>query len=368
MTVRLERRYGRIVADIRTQGPDGRWIRKRACVPSSITSESLARRWALNREKFLTANGDAQPAKEIPTLRDFGPKWLEEYAVANGNKPSTVAAKETILRLHLYPVLGTTRLDAIRDHEIQRLKFALKDLAPKTRACILSVLATLLKTAGKWGRIDKVPVIDAPKWTQPQMEFYGFEEWGRLIDGAKRAGPMVLAAVLLGGDAGLRRGEIVALEGADIGKGLLHVVRNDWQGEVGTPKGGKGRRVPLTSRLAQAIEEIRHLRGKRLLWQADGNPVGVPTLQSWLEVACKRAGLPPSRNLHKLRHTFCSHLAMGGVPVTTIKEWAGHASLATTMRYMHLSPSATDAMIGVLETPGSLIVGGVSRERSDRKR
>jgi Phage integrase family/Phage integrase, N-terminal SAM-like domain len=43
-------------------------------------------------------------------------------------------------------------------------------------------------------------------------------------------------------------------------------------------------------------------------------------------------------NLHILRHTFCSRLAMLGVPAKAIQELAGHQSLTTTQRYMHLSP------------------------------
>ena len=43
---------------------------------------------------------------------------------------------------------------------------------------------------------------------------------------------------------------------------------------------------------------------------------------------------------HILRHTFCSHLAMRGAPVKAIQELAGHRDLATTLRYMHLSPAA----------------------------
>jgi hypothetical protein len=41
-----------------------------------------------------------------------------------------------------------------------------------------------------------------------------------------------------------------------------------------------------------------------------------------------------------LRHTFCSHLAMNGVPARSIQELARHQSMLTTERYMHLSPSA----------------------------
>ena len=55
--------------------------------------------------------------------------------------------------------------------------------------------------------------------------------------------------------------------------------------------------------------------------------------------------------MHILRHTFCSHLAMRGAPARAIQELAGHADLAMTQRYMHLSPAALDAAIRLLDEP-----------------
>ena len=48
-------------------------------------------------------------------------------------------------------------------------------------------------------------------------------------------------------------------------------------------------------------------------------------------------------------HTFCSRLAMRGATAKAIQELAGHKDLATTQRYMHLSPSALDSAIALLE-------------------
>jgi len=53
-----------------------------------------------------------------------------------------------------------------------------------------------------------------------------------------------------------------------------------------------------------------------------------------------------------LRHTFCSHLAMRGAAPRAIQELAGHANFTTTQRYMHLSPSAIEGAIRLLESPG----------------
>jgi site-specific recombinase XerD len=63
--------------------------------------------------------------------------------------------------------------------------------------------------------------------------------------------------------------------------------------------------------------------------------------------AARRANVKPG--VHILRHYFCSHLAMRGAPARAIQELAGHQDLATTQRYMHLSPAALDAAIRLLE-------------------
>lgn len=66
----------------------------------------------------------------------------------------------------------------------------------------------------------------------------------------------------------------------------------------------------------------------------------------------RRAQLATS-GVHWLRHTFCSHLAMrGGAPARAIQELAGHTDLATTQRYMPLSPAAIEGAIRLLDRAG----------------
>lgn len=360
--MRIETRGGRLVYDIRTHSPDGERVRERRSVPDGITSPSAAKRWGEKRQAFLV-HGQPEEIEVVPapTLEEFGKRWLREYAKAEGLKPSTQATYERNYRLHLVPHVGQKRLDQIGAPEVQKLKLALASKGAKTRACILALLDEMLRAAVKWGEITTRPEIDKPRWMDPEMEFYDFGEWERLVEGAGKAGPMPLAAVLLGGEAGLRRGELIAFERTDFGVGSLLVMRSEWEGHTGTPKGGKTRRVPLTPRLEEALTAVRHLRGKRLLWRGEDR-VTITTLASWLETACRRAGLPESRNVHKLRHTFGAHLAMRGAPAKAIQELMGHADLKTTMRYMHLAAGSKEAAIALLipagERAGSKILGG----------
>ena len=155
--------------------------------------------------------------------------------------------------------------------------------------------------------------------------------------------------VLLGGEAGLRCGEIMALEWTDVSlqKRQLCVARSEWKGHVTYPKGGRLRYVPLTRRLADALRDARHLRGPRVLCDATGKPLTQKVIHVLLRRAAQRANVKPG--VHILRHTFCSHLAMRGAPARAIQELAGHQDLATTQRYMHLSPAALDAAIRLLD-------------------
>ena len=70
--------------------------------------------------------------------------------------------------------------------------------------------------------------------------------------------PRALALVLLGGDAGLRIGEIVALDWkrVDFAANKVHVEVSDWRGHLGPPTSGKPRSVPMTPRLREALLDL----------------------------------------------------------------------------------------------------------------
>jgi integrase len=353
VTVRASRSGGWDV-EINTRLSSG--VRHRERRRLSIASKSAAQRWGQDRERHLLQHGPAEPKKEVPTLEQFASRFVERHARANRQKASGVAAKEMIVRVHLLPALGAKRLDTITNEDVQRLKHRLMGKAPKTVNNILTVLNVMLKQAVEWDVIERLPCsIKVLKVSKGSTRFYDFEEFDRLVMAARATDPRAYVLVLLAGEAGLRSGEMVALEWGDIdfAKGQMCVQRSAWKGQVASTKGGRLRYVRLTAQLAAALREHGHQRGSRVLYQDDGSsPLTEGGVQGYVRRAAQLAGLS-NNGPHMLRHTFCSHLAMLGAPARAIQELAGHADLTTTQRYMHLTPAASDSAIRLLETPRS---------------
>jgi integrase len=355
VTIRPYRRGGWEI-DIRVVTPDDtRQLRERKRSP--LSSRSAALRWAEGRERVLFQRlmdpAQQTPRKEAPTLRAFAPRFMDGHARANRQKPSGIAAKEMILRVHLLPALGHKRLDAIKSEDVQCLKRNLDAKSPKTVNNILAVLSVLLKKAVEWEIIERMPcTVKLLPVTKGSTRFYDFDEYERLVEAARRLDPRTHLIALLGGEAGLRCGEMIALEWTDVDltNRQLCIRQSDWNGQVTTPKGGRLRHVPMTRRLTAALSDHRHLRSPRVLCQDDAEPLTRQIVQTRAKRAARKAGLR-HHGVHILRHTFCSHLAMRGAPARAIQELAGHMDLSMTQRYMHLSPAALDSAIRLLEQP-----------------
>ncbi|MGO9994839.1 MAG: tyrosine-type recombinase/integrase [Steroidobacteraceae bacterium] len=80
---------------------------------------------------------------------------------------------------------------------------------------------------------------------------------------------------------------------------------------------------------------------------ASAKPFNSPRLNLRLAKTCRQAGLRVV-TWHVLRHTFATQLAMRGTPLNVVQALLGHASIATTMRYTHVAPSAMRAAIDML--------------------
>lgn len=247
--------------DIRVQLPDGTTIRERKKAPG--TGKLTAHEWGRRRERELIVHGKPRPigreAPRLTTLKDFAPRFVDGHARAERQKPSGIAAKETILRVHLIPILGDKSLSAITTEDVQRLKFALGRRSPKTINNVLTVLKVALRKAVAWGVIDRVPCeIGLLRIPKGKASFHEFADYERLVDLARADGWTTTLLVLLGGEAGLRCGEMMALEWSDVdlAKRQLCVARSEWKGHVTATKGGRVRYVPLTERLRDALKGL----------------------------------------------------------------------------------------------------------------
>jgi len=300
-------------------------------------------------------NKTIKPTEGCPTLKGWAPEWIKNCK-AERQKHSTILAKESILRTHLIPLLGEKHLHQINSGDVRTLKSKLRYSKAKTVNNVLTVLSGVLKSAIEEYHFIP-PKIEHVATDEPEMFFYEEADYERLVNAATRLGKMELLVVLLAGDAGLRAGEIMALEWTDFrleaSTGKLTVSRSQYQNVTDSTKGRRPRTLPLTERLVFALQCYRHMQGPRVFYRTDTKePKNITQkILKWCMARVERkAGIKALGRLHILRHTFCSRLAIRGVPPTAIMELAGHRNLKTTMRYMHLAPSAKDIAIRSLES------------------
>jgi hypothetical protein len=137
--------------DIRITLADGTRVRER--VKSPVSSKSGTVRWAQQREAEILARGGCEEAAApapVPTVAAFAEKFLT-YSETN-NKPSTVYAKRWMLRTHLIPSFGDTRLDKIGPAEIEsyKAKKLAQGLDKKSINNHLTALRKMLNLAVEW--------------------------------------------------------------------------------------------------------------------------------------------------------------------------------------------------------------------------
>jgi hypothetical protein len=113
-------------------------------------SKSPANVWGQQLERELYTKGPPRERREVATLTEFVLSFINEYAVANRQKPSGISNKQSVLRFHLLPALGERRLHAITAYDVEKLMFRLKDKSPKTVNNVLTALSKLLKVAAEW--------------------------------------------------------------------------------------------------------------------------------------------------------------------------------------------------------------------------
>ena len=281
----------------------------------------MAASWRVEQfSRSLTSLSDHTVAAYAADVRGFA-SWAARAGITG---PEGV--RRTILRRYLAYL--TTR-------EFARRSIARKAAALRryfrwlVRAGHLPSDPTLgLQARGGDGRLPRVlerrDLDELLEGATPEDE----PDWRRRRDDA-------VLEVLYG--SGLRVGELCGLDLAalDLDRSAVTVLG----------KGAKERRVPLSDPAIRALrswlrvrgevvpDDVVSARGRPMLF---GNERGRPlTPRDVRRILDRRS--PSPTHPHALRHSFATHLLDGGADLRAVQELLGHADVATTQRYTHVS-------------------------------
>lgn len=191
-------------------------------------------------------------------------------------------------------------------------------------------IKTMMRQAERWELIRPQVWQNIKRLKEPKgrVEFHTPQEISQILEIFNKDWQIV---VLLGCRAGLRRGEIAALEWKDV----------DFQNNqiyVAPNKTEKHRFVPMAADLHAALLSAAK-QAKRSKYVVDvGEERNSPYFLSAYYLKTTKEKLPFKCGLHKLRHTFASHLVQQGVDLYRVSKLLGHSSIKMTEIYAHLTP------------------------------
>jgi integrase/recombinase XerD len=188
---------------------------------------------------------------------------------------------------------------------------------------------------------DPTAQLRGPQKSQRLPRVLSREEVNRLLAQPRGAEPLAVrdrALLELMYACGLRASEAVGLElgDVDLEEGLLRA----------RGKGSKERIVPIGRQALVALRGYcagarpRLLSGRperHVFLNRRGSALTRQGLYKIVQGHARRAGLSEGMSPHTLRHTFATHLLAGGCDLRSLQEMLGHADLATTQVYTHLS-------------------------------
>jgi integrase/recombinase XerD len=188
---------------------------------------------------------------------------------------------------------------------------------------------------------DPTAALSAPRRAKKLPHVLNYAEVQNLLAAPLGDGPTTLrdrALLEVMYACGLRASETIGLELADLDlhEGFLRA----------RGKGSKERLVPLGRKAIAAI--AAYLRGGRpklvgerheakLFVNFRGGPLTRQGLYKIVQRHARTAGLEGRMSPHTLRHSFATHLLAGGCDLRAVQEMLGHADIATTQMYTHLS-------------------------------
>lgn len=262
--------------------------------------------------------------------------FLNRYRdfLAATRKPDTAKHFELGLK-KLLSVKKIVFLDEITPALLDEVAVSLKSKikgqnAPGLNRAIRSV-KTAMRQAEFW---DLIPPqnwrkVSKFKESKGRIEFHTPDEIKQILGVLNEHWRLV---VLLGCRAGLRRGEIANLkwEDVDFKNNQLYIAPN---------KTDKHRYIPIAEDLKKALEKAQKGLPKEV-YVINVGDTGHRNEKDYLSTYYRKATvhLPFNCFLHKLRHTFASHLVQAGIDLYRVKNLMGHSSITMTEIYAHLAP------------------------------
>ncbi len=216
-------------------------------------------------------------------------------------------------------------------------------VAPTTLGRKVACLRSFYRHLRREELIDHDPTADlhGPRKPKRLPQVLTREEVRRLLEQPRGASPLAqrdraLLEVMYA--CGLRASEAVSLElgDLDLEEGLLRT----------RGKGSKERIVPVGRQALAALsvylrsgrpELVGNRPQSRLLVNHRGGALTRQGLYKIVQGHARAAGLEQRMSPHTLRHSFATHLLAGGCDLRSLQEMLGHADLATTQVYTHLS-------------------------------
>ncbi len=289
---------------------------------------------------------------QSPTAARPSKTWLEAFvAHAEGEchlSENTVAAYRRDL-VHFFAWLGNRSVVelSIRDLADYVAWLSSRSLAPASIArhiVSLKVFFRYLQLEGAL-RDNLAELLGSQKLWERVPKVLSVEQVDRLLSSPGRTDPCwrrdrALLELLYA--TGCRASEISNL--------ALRDVHLDDRYCVCHGKGDKERLTPLGDRAVSAIRDyLEHERpelashrptaAEWLLLSYRGRRLNRERIWELLKRYAARVGIPPEVSPHTLRHSFATHLLVGGADLRQVQEMLGHASIATTQIYTHVDPT-----------------------------
>lgn len=294
---------------------------------------------------------------DMPTFREIAIERMAHKRIRL--QPRSYKTDEQRLK-PLLELLGEMEASAIEPADIDRVlglvmmsnKLDTRPAGKATANRYLALISSIFAIAVRNGRVAANPCKRVERFKESPgriryLNQHDANEETRLRAEIRRLWPELEPEFDLALHTGMRRDEQFSLrrEWVDLERNILTVYG----------KGGKRRYIPVNASAHQALKILVE-RSTGTFVCAQKKRLEQRDWRRWFEECRDAAGIRDF-HWHDLRHTFASRLAMAGVSLQTIQQLLGHASLAMTLRYAHLSPTQLrDAVnkIGGSDPQGSL--------------